>query len=257
MNEQQINFLNSACNVQQQIFYIKSQKIIESITISTIGFNQQIKSFNLCSLQFKIDPYKQVDKIQEIIIYFKTEYQKEILAYKMRVNSFLCQFGEFYIFSGCQKCQSEQGFYSVTYNTTKCSLFDKNRFEAITSNKIQLKPWVLENKYNVRGDGYFFKNQQQLDCQQCEQLSKRLIAFFQVSIWAIFSTLLTIRSVERTNQLYVQLKLNQNQKFVEILFKLQQGIIKYVYKIMKVFYSNYFLIIYEFLSLIFAFNFNF
>ncbi|CAD8173407.1 unnamed protein product [Paramecium pentaurelia] len=290
MNEQQINFLNSTCNVQQQIFDIKSQKIIESITISTIGFNQQIKSFNLGSLQFNIDPYKQEDKIQEILIYCKTEYQKESLAYKMRVNSFLCQLGEFYIFSGCQKCQSEQGFYSVTFNTTKCSLFDKNKFQAITSNKIQLKPgfwrpsqitdyvelcykdpnhclggWVVGDdlcfmghigglceecdKYNVRGDGQFFKNQQQLDCQQCDQLSKRLIAFFLISIWAIFSTLLTIRSVERTNQLYVQLKLNQYQKFAEILFKLQQDHESILLKL----FLNYFWIF----SLIFTFNISF
>ncbi|CAD8075937.1 unnamed protein product [Paramecium primaurelia] len=289
-NEQQINFLNSACDIQQQIFDIKSQKIIESITISTISFNQQIKSFNLGSLQLSIDPYEQKDKIQEILIFCKTEYQEESLAYRMRVNSFLCQLGEFYVFSGCQKCQSEQGFYSVTYNTTKCSLFDKNRFEAITSNKIQLKPgywrssyitdnvelcykdpshclggWVVGDdlcfighigglceecdRYNLRGDGQFFKNQQQLDCQQCEQLSKRLIAFFLISIWAIFSTLLTIRSVERTNQLYVQLKLYQNQKFVEILFKLQQDHESILLKL----FLNYFWIF----SLIFTFNISF
>ncbi|CAD8173412.1 unnamed protein product [Paramecium pentaurelia] len=289
-NEQQINFLNSTCDVQQQIFDIKSQKIIELITVSKISFNQQIKSFNLGSLQFYIDPNQQQDKIQEILIYCKTEYQEESLAYRIRVNSFLCQLGEFYVFSGCQKCQSEQGFYSVTFNTTKCSLFDKNKFEAITSNKIQLKPgfwrpsqitdnvelcykdpnhclggWVVGDdlcfmghigglceecdRYNIRGDGQFFKNQQQLDCQQCEQLSKRLIAFFLISIWAIFSTLLTIRSVERTNQLYVQLKLNQNQQFVEILFKLQQDHESILLKL----FLNYFWIF----SLIFTFNISF
>ncbi|CAD8211132.1 unnamed protein product [Paramecium pentaurelia] len=290
MNEQQINFINSVCDVKSEIFDIQSENLTESITVSTISFNQQNKNFNLGSLQFNIDPYKQKDKIQEILIYCKTEYQEESLAYRMRVKSFLCQLGEFYVFSGCQKCQSEQGFYSVTYNTTKCSLFDKNKFEAITSNNIQLKPgfwrssyindnvelcyknpshclggWVVGDdlcftghigglceecdRYNLRGDGQFFKNQQQLDCQQCDQLSKRLIAFFLTSIWAIFSTLLTIRSIEKTNQLYVQLKLNQNQKFAEILFKLQQDHESILLKL----FLNYFWIF----SLIFTFNISF
>ncbi|CAD8130058.1 unnamed protein product [Paramecium sonneborni] len=263
LNEQQINFLNSTCNVQQLIFDITSQKVIELITISTISFDQKTKSFNLGSLQFNMDPYNQEDQnIYEILI-----------------------FCEFYISYGCQKCQSEQGFYSVTYNSTKYSLFDKNKFEAITSNKIKLKAgfwrssYITENvelcyknprwivgddlcfnghigalceecdRYNLRGDGQFFKNQQQLDCQQCDELSKRLIAFFLVSIWALLSTLITISSIEQTNQLYAQLKLRQNQKFAEILFKLEQDHESILLKL----FLNYLRIF----SLIFTFNINF
>ncbi|CAD8085196.1 unnamed protein product [Paramecium primaurelia] len=290
LNEQQINFLNSTCNVKQLIVDIQTQNIIESTNISTISFDQQINRFNLGQLVFNIDPYKQEGKIQEILIYCQTEYQEESLAYRLQVNSLLCQLGEFYIFFGCQKCQSEQGFYSVTYNTTKCSIFDKNKFEAITSNKIQLKPgfwrpsYITDNvefcyknpyhclggwsvgddlcfmghigglceecdRFNLRGDGQFFKDQQNLDCQQCQQLSKRLIAFFFISIWAILSTLLTIRSIEKTNQLYTQLKLRQNQKYAEILFKLQQDHQSILLKL----FLNYLWIF----SLIFTFNINF
>ncbi|CAD8082452.1 unnamed protein product [Paramecium primaurelia] len=289
LNEQQINFLDSTCTINQQTIDIVTQNVIESIRVSTISFNKSINSFDLGSLTFNIDPYKQEDYINEILIYCKTENQDQNLAYRMRIKSFLCQLGEFYIFSGCQKCQSEQGFYSVTYNSTKCSIFDKNKFEAITSNKIQLKSgfWrpsqITDNvelcyknpshclggwnvgddlcykghigglceecdRFNVRGDGQFFKNQQQLDCQQCEQLSKRMIAFFLVSIWAILSTLLTIRSIEKTNQLYVQLKLRQNQKFSEILFKLNQDHESILLKL----FLNYFWVF----SIIFTFNIN-
>ncbi|CAD8174747.1 unnamed protein product [Paramecium pentaurelia] len=289
LNEQQINFLDSTCNINQQTIDIETQNVIESIRVSTISFNKSINSFDLGSLTFNIDPYKQEDHVNEILIYCKTENQEQNLAYRMRIKSFLCQLGEFYIFSGCQKCQSEQGFYSVTYNSTKCSIFDKNKFEAITSNKIQLKSgfwrpsqitdnvelcyknpshclggWIVGDdlcykghigglceecdRFNVRGDGQFFKNQQQLDCQQCEQLLKRMIAFFLISIWAILSTLLTIRSIEKTNQLYVQLKLRQNQKFAEILFKLNQDHESILLKL----FLNYFWVF----SLIFTFNIN-
>ncbi|CAD8095118.1 unnamed protein product [Paramecium sonneborni] len=260
-DEQLINFLNSTCNINQQIYDISFEQVIEYQKISTVRFNQDTKNFNLSLIEFNFDPYKQNNKTQEIIIYCSTQNQEVTLAYRMRINSFLCQLGEFYIFQGCQKCKSEQGFYSVTYNTTKCSIFDKNKFNAITSNQIQLKPgfwrpnyisdfvelcyknpihclggWnVSENlcfkghlgglceecdRYNIRGDGQFFKNQQQMDCQQCQLFSQRLVAFFIISIWAILSTLITINSIEKSNQLFAQLKLRQ--KHTEILFKLNQ-----------------------------------
>ncbi|CAD8108319.1 unnamed protein product [Paramecium sonneborni] len=287
-NEKQINFYNSTCKIYQQIFDIQLQKVIEYTQISMISFNYDTKSFNLSSLEFNLDPYNQDNKIQEILIYCNTQYQQESLAYRMRVNSFLCQLGEFYIFSGCQKCKSEQGFYSVTYNTTKCSIFDKNKFEAITSNKIQLKPgfwrpnqisdyieycyknpihclggWNVGNdicsmghiggyceecdRFDIRGDGKFFKNQQQLDCQKCQDVSKRFLAFFLISIWAILSTLLTIKSIEKSNQLFAQLKIRQN--FTEILFKLNQDHESILLKL----FLNYIWVF----SLIFTFNISF
>ncbi|CAD8140549.1 unnamed protein product [Paramecium octaurelia] len=173
----------------------------------------------------------------------------------------MCQLGEFYIYAGCQICQPLQGFYSVTYNTTKCSIFDKNKFDAITSNKIQLKPgfwrpnqisdyvelcfknptyceggWKYGNelcsqghigglceecdRYDIRGAGQFFKDQKQLECKQCLEFSGLLLTFLLISIWSILPTLLTIQSIERSNQLFALLKVRK--QFVEILFKLNQ-----------------------------------
>ncbi|CAD8090423.1 unnamed protein product [Paramecium sonneborni] len=287
-NEKQINFNNSTCKIYQQIFDIQLSKVIELTYISIISFNQDTNSFNLSSLEFNLDPYNQDNKIYEILIYCNTQYQQENLAYRIRVNSFLCQLGEFYIFSGCQRCKSEQGFYSVTYNTTKCSIFDKNKFEAITSNRIQLKPgfwrpnqlsdfveycyknaihclggWNVGNdicsmghiggyceecdRFDIRGDGKFFKNQQQLDCQKCQELSKRFLAFFLTSIWAVVSTLLTIKSIEKSNQLFAQIKIRQN--FTEILFKLNQDHESILLKL----FLNYIWVF----SLIFTFNISF
>ncbi|CAD8189309.1 unnamed protein product [Paramecium octaurelia] len=287
MNELLINFQNSTCNIEQQT-YDASEKSIESIKISKMQFNQDIKGFDLGSLQFDIDPYNQENKIQEILAYCNTSYQDDLLAYRMRVNSFMCQLGEFYIYSGCQICQPLQGFYSVTYNTTKCSIFDKNKFDAITSNKIQLKPgfwrpnqisddielcfknptyceggWTFGNdlcsqghigglceecdRYNIRGAGSFFKDQKQLECKQCQEFSRLLLTFFLISIWAILSTLLTIRSIEKSNQLFAQLKVRQ--KFVEILFKLNQDHESILLKL----FLNYLWVF----SLIFTFNIRF
>ncbi|CAK78569.1 unnamed protein product, partial (macronuclear) [Paramecium tetraurelia] len=287
MNEQLINFENSICNIELQI-YDNSEKLIESNKISKINFNQEIKGFALGSLQFDIDPYKQENKIQEILAYCNTSYQDDQLAYRIRVNSFMCQLGEFYIYSGCHICQPLQGFYSVTYNATKCSIFDKNKFDAITSNKIQLKAgfwrpnqisdiielcfknlthceggWTFGNdlcsqghvgglceecdRYDIRGAGSYFKDQKQQECKQCQEISKLLLTFFLISIWAILSTLLTIRSIEKSNQLFAQLKVRQ--KFVDILFKLNQDHESILLKL----FLNYLWIF----SLIFTFNIRF
>ncbi|CAD8137809.1 unnamed protein product [Paramecium octaurelia] len=284
MNEVLINFENSTCNVQLQIFD-NAENLSQSIKMSKLNFNQNTKGFNLDSLQFDIDPYKQENKIQEILVYCNTSYQDEQLAYRMRVNSFLCQLGEFYIYSGCQTCQPLQGFQSVTYNTTKYSIFDKNKFDAITSNKIKLKAgfwrpnqisdyielcfknptyceggWKFGNdlcsqghigglceecdRYDIRGAGSFFKDQKQLECKQCQEFQRLLLTFFLISIWAILSTLLTIRSIEKSNSLFASLKLRQ--KFVEILFKLNQDHESILLKL----FLNYLWIF----SLIFTFN---
>ncbi|CAD8117345.1 unnamed protein product [Paramecium primaurelia] len=287
LNEQQNNFLNTSCNIIQQLFDIQEQKVMESTQISKINFENETKSFNLGLLDFIMDPFQQDDKVQEVLINCKTNYYDESLAYLMRVKAFLCQLGEFYISSSCQQCQSEQGFYSVTYNTTKCSIFDKNKFEAITSNKILLKigywrphytsddvelcyknqnlcqgGWGVNNelffkghlgglceecdRFNIRGEGQFFKNQQSVECEQCQDTTKRLIAFFLISIWAILSTLLTIGSIEKSNILFAQLKLRQ--KFAHILFKLNQDHESILFKLLL----NYLWIF----SLIFTFNIN-
>ncbi|CAD8179807.1 unnamed protein product [Paramecium pentaurelia] len=288
MNEKQQNFLNSTCNVTQNVFDIQSQQILKTNQLQSISFSAETNSFNLNQIQFNFDPYSQNDKILELMIGCKTEYLEKIFFYKMRVNIFLCQLGEFYIQDICLKCQSDQGFYSVTYNATKCSIFDKNKFEAITSNLIQLKPgywrpnYISDNielcykntnqclggwsvgdetcnieyigglceecdKFNIKGNGQFFKNQQQFVCSECQELSKRLFAFLLLSIWVMLSTFLTIKSVEKSNFLITQLKLGQ--KFADILFNLSQDHVSILLKL----YLNYLWIF----SLILSFNINF
>ncbi|CAK84285.1 unnamed protein product (macronuclear) [Paramecium tetraurelia] len=289
MNEQQtLNLINSSCNLTQQSFDVSTYSLQETTHTQEIAYDSIIHKFNIGLSKFNFDPYTQNDKIQEILIQCKTEYQDSVFSYKMRVKSFFCQLGEFYVSGGCQTCQSEQGFYSVTYNTTKCSIFDKTKVDAITSNKIQLKPgywrpnyisdyielcykstskclggWAIGDKtcnkghlgglceecdkFNLRGDGQFFKNQQQLECQQCQELLKRLIAFLLISFWAILSTLLTIKSIEKSNQLFTSLKLKQ--KFADILFNLNQDHESILLKL----FLNYIWIF----SLIFTFNIRF
>ncbi|CAD8176790.1 unnamed protein product [Paramecium pentaurelia] len=274
LNEQQNNFLNTSCNIIQQVFDIQAQSVMESTQISKINFENETKSFNLGFLDFIIDPFEQDKKIQEILINCKTNYYDESLAYLMRVKAFLCQLGEFYISSSCQQCQSEQGFYSVTYNTTKCSIFDKNKFEAITSNKILLKigywrpnqasddvelcyknqylcqgGWGVSNELCFKGHlGGLCEEQEMDNSLKINNLqndtTKRLIAFFLISIWAILSTLLTIGSIEKSNILFAQLKLRQ--KFAHILFKLNQDHESILFKL----FLNYLWIF----SLIFTFN---
>ncbi|CAD8114144.1 unnamed protein product [Paramecium primaurelia] len=287
-NEKQHSIINSTCNLTQEIYDIQSQIALDSLQLYSIGYNSDTNKFDIGSTKFNFDPYQQESKKYEILVECKTDYQYKILSYKMRVNSFFCQLGEFYISEGCQACQSEQGFYSVTYNSTKCSIFDKTKFEAITTNQILLKPgywrpnyisdyvelcykniyqckggWSVGDdicikghigglceecdNFNIKGDGQFFKNQQQLDCQQCQELSKRVIAFLLILIWAILSTLLTIRSIEKSNQLFRYLKLKL--KFADILFNLDQDHESILLKL----YLNYLWIF----SLIFTFNINF
>ncbi|CAD8119154.1 unnamed protein product [Paramecium sonneborni] len=206
----------------------------------------------------------------------------------IKLKSFYCQLGEFYVSGGCQICQPIQGFYAVTYNTTKCSIFDKNKFDAITSNNIKLKQgywrpnqisddvelcfknmeyceggWQVGDNickighqgglceecdiYNIRGDGQFFKKQQDLVCQQCNDLQNSISPFVLILIWAIFSTYLTIKSVEKTNQLYTSLKLQT--KYAQIIFKLGQDHESILLKL----YLNYLWIF----STIFTFNISF
>ncbi|CAK76382.1 unnamed protein product (macronuclear) [Paramecium tetraurelia] len=81
MNEQQNNFVNTSCNIIQQIFDIQLQKAIKSTQISEINFENESKRFNLGHLEFNMDPFEQDDKIQEIVINCKTNYNDEKLSH--------------------------------------------------------------------------------------------------------------------------------------------------------------------------------
>ncbi|CAK76381.1 unnamed protein product (macronuclear) [Paramecium tetraurelia] len=294
-NEQLLNFSNSTCQIVQSTIQVNT-KTVNQTNISLIYFDQTKNNFNLGTLIFTQDPYRQNEEEHVIQLYCKTQYQTQELLYNIKTKSLFCQLGEFYVQNGCSVCQSLQGFYSVTYNTSKCSIFDKIKFDEITSNNIKLKPgywrphfesdlavicfkklqscqggWIVGDdlcntgymgaiceecdKHNIRGDGYYFKNNENFSCISCNQASINILSFIFIGIWTIFSTLITLRSVEKTNQLFTSLALSK--KFPDLLFKLNLG--KYQdflldqESILLKLYLNYTWIF----SLIFTFNIQF
>ncbi|CAD8099977.1 unnamed protein product [Paramecium sonneborni] len=151
MNEQLRSFINSSCSIIQKTYDIMKVKELESNTISKIEFDSKTNTFDIGSQIFQFDPYQQHDKIYEIQAYCKVNNNEISFQYNLQVKSLFCELGEFYVSNDCQICQSSQGYYSVTYNSTQCSIFDKNKFEAITSNNILLKmgywrPYYLSDR---------------------------------------------------------------------------------------------------------------
>ncbi|CAD8154124.1 unnamed protein product [Paramecium octaurelia] len=287
LNEQLLNFSNSTCQVVQSIINLHT-KTVNQTNISLFYFDQMTNNFNLGTLILTQDPYKQYEEEHIIQLYCKTKYQTQELQYNIKTKSLFCQLGEFYVQNGCSVCQSLQGFYSVTYNTSKCSIFDKIKFDEITSNNIKLKPgywrphhesdivvncfkrfqscqggWIVGDdlcntgymgaiceecdKYNIRGDGYYFKNNENLSCLSCVDTSLNFLSFILLGIWSILLTLITLRSVEKTNQLFTSLKLSQRLPHLLFKFNLDQE------SILLKLYLNYTWIF----SVIFKFNIQF
>ncbi|CAD8123905.1 unnamed protein product [Paramecium sonneborni] len=288
MDEQLRNFSNTYCTIAQQIQDVMTNKVLDYKNISQVQFNEENSNIDLSTQMFQFDPYQHINKTYEIQILCRFSDESEELQYNLQVKSFFCQLGEFYAENGCQICESNQGYYSVIYNTTKCSLFDKNKFQAITSNNIELQKgywrpnflcdiidqcfknmqfckggWTVGDdlctfghigglceqcdKYNIRGDGSFFQNEQTLECFDCNDLSNSILAFLLTSIWALLINLITVRSIQNTNKRYTSYQLSQ--RFGYILFKLnldQESIL------LKLF-LNYLWIF----SIIFTFNTNF
>ncbi|CAD8137799.1 unnamed protein product [Paramecium octaurelia] len=283
-NEQLPNIINHTCEIHQQDF----EQNQPTKLISSLSFNPNTNNFDLGSLSLSIDPYQQKGEINRILIFCQSQYQKLSLSYNFVVQPLKCQLGEFYVDFGCQLCEPNQGFYSVSYNTTKCSIFDPTKFVSITSNLINLKKgywrptfesdiieycfkneqhciggWLVGNlicnigylgglceecdKYNIRGQGEYFKQNQQTICQICGEYSQTLAPFILTSTWAILSILLTLKSINNSNKLFQSLKLRQ--KFAKILFKLNQDHESIQIKL----FLNYLWIF----SAIFTFNINF
>ncbi|CAD8094623.1 unnamed protein product [Paramecium sonneborni] len=285
MNEQLINFINSTCEIRQQL---GQNDYFQTIKSEEIKFDQNINSFDLSTKSFSFDPFMS-DKFQEqILIGCKVDNSMQELYYRIQIKTFKCQLGEFYIENNCQLCQFKQGYYSVTYNATKCSIFDSKKFESITSNQIQLKigywrpnyfsdeiefcfkfkesclgGWMVGDqicyqghigglceecdRFNIRGDGLFFKNQYNSLCHLCENDYSRFHFFILASLWVIFSTLLTLYSIDKSNRLFSVLKIRQ--RFARIIFKLSQDHASILLKL----FLNYIWIF----SVIFSFNIKF
>ncbi|CAD8152383.1 unnamed protein product [Paramecium pentaurelia] len=202
------NIYNSTCEVSDFIVTNDNQEKQGYIKNSVLLYQTMYNNFELNTLSFRLDPYQQNYNHLSIQIFCKTQKSQQGLKYIINAKSFKCQLGEFYIESGCQICKSSQGFYSVTYDAIKCSVFDKTKFQNITSNMIDLKQgywrpdylsdfteecykntefclggWRVGDDtckmghvgalcemcdvYNIRGEGQFFKNQQNQLCVSC------------------------------------------------------------------------------------------
>ncbi|TNV73919.1 hypothetical protein FGO68_gene8504 [Halteria grandinella] len=167
----------------------------KSTEITSVLYDSQILGINIGEIQISMDPYKK-QQFQILINCSSGNYDNKF-NYRIDVTSFQCQLGEFYVDEGCQICDSKQGFYSVTYNTTKCSIFDTSKFENVTSNLIQLKVGYWRPQYDSDLVENCFKNQNWCLggwsvnddlcypghvgglCEECDIQHKRLWKIFQ------------------------------------------------------------------------------
>ncbi|CAD8176500.1 unnamed protein product [Paramecium pentaurelia] len=288
LNEKVNNFINFTCNLQMLTLTQSNQSIKDPKPIQLLTYDLKTSTYDLSQFSFTFDPYKNIDELLLVQINCSTQQNTNNLRYIFKAKTFKCQLGEFYINDGCQLCQPNQGFYSVTYNATKCSIFDKAKFQNITSNKIQLlegfwRPNILSDlteqclqckncciggwgvgnslcvlghigglceecdNYNIQGNGHYFKILQNSSCSKCYYFFQGLVPFLMSSVWGVLQILLTLRSIDRSNQLFSSLKLKQ--KFGKILFKLNQDHESIMIKMLL----NYLWIF----SIIFTFNISF
>ncbi|CAD8080777.1 unnamed protein product [Paramecium sonneborni] len=159
MNELLNNVEDYICELSQTI--VSQDEIIskEEKFLQILYLNNQSQKFDFGTQIFQIDPYLDYNKQLQIQIdcIFRSSYKQ--LRYIIYAKSYLCQLGEYYVEKGCQKCQSIQGYYSVIYNATKCSIFDNVKFQNITSNLISLNPGYWRPDYFSDQTEQCFKNQ--------------------------------------------------------------------------------------------------
>ncbi|CAD8195232.1 unnamed protein product [Paramecium pentaurelia] len=285
-NELLQNSLQFSCFVSQkiaqlnQVYSFSEFKLISSIQAD------EFNHFDLGSMQFHFDPYQDENQHLQILVNCSSNSSKNKLFYLLNARTYRCQLGEFYIDEGCQICESTFGFYSVTYDATKCSIFDKTKFANISSQAIQLlegywRPnlysdytdycfknikfckggWNVGDElcslghigglceecdyHNRRGEGSFFKNQQDSECYNCS--INTITPFIFSFLWAIISIVITLRSIEKSNLLFS--KLQFKLRYRKILFKLEKDM-------EGIFIKMLFIYLWIF-SVIFSFNIKF
>ncbi|CAD8092588.1 unnamed protein product [Paramecium primaurelia] len=294
LNEQQKNLNNSTCSINENIVKKNEVKIDGISQNQQLFYNHEKNNFDLSSISITIDPYNKDYKYLEISIICQTQEYKNPLKYIIQAKSYKCQLGEFYVDNRCQICESNQGFYSVTYDSIKCSIFDKEKFQEITSNQIKLlegywRPNYLSDQstlcfkrtkfclggwnvgdaicseghvgalceecdiYNVKGNGKFIKNQQNSECFLCFGNQNSIIPFILNTAWAILSIILTLKSIGKSNDLFLLYKIQGS--FNQILFKLNQDLEGILIK-MLINYLWIFSVIFT-LNISFSFQFNF
>ncbi|CAD8145720.1 unnamed protein product [Paramecium pentaurelia] len=254
--------------------------LILKLNIASISFNKSINSFDVDSLKFNIDPQKQEDHINKILIYCKTENLEQNLAYRMRIKSFLCQLGEFYFFLDVKNVNQNKDLillliivqnvlFLIKINLKPQHLikFNQNLDLGGLVRLLIMQNYAIKIEVFVWEDGilamiYVIKDIQEdcvknvIDLMQEEKdnslktinnwIVNRNNSFFLISIWAILLLYQLVKNIEKTNQLYVYLKPRSNQNFAEFLFKLNQDHESILLKL----FLNYFCVF----SLIFTFN---
>ncbi|CAD8102842.1 unnamed protein product [Paramecium sonneborni] len=287
-NEFLLGLNNSSCIISSQVISLSSNKILHSYENTTISYNIKNNYFDLSQLSFIFDPYLNNENYLNIKFTCLTQQSKKKLKYLVYAKSFLCQLGEFYANQTCQECQSSQGYYSVNYNATKCSIFDKTKFSKITSNSMSLlqgywRPHILSDQteecyknlkvciggfsvgndlcaqgyvgglcegcdyYDLSGNGQFYKNFQNFECFRCNTLIDSIFLLIITFLWAILSIVFTLRSLDKSNNLFSSL--NLTKKHSNIIYKLNQD---YTSILIKMF-LNYLWVF----SMIFTFNLKF
>ncbi|CAD8103714.1 unnamed protein product [Paramecium sonneborni] len=137
-NEKMHNLVNSSCVVKEQKIAKDQQELLDGQANQILFFDNEKNSIDFGSLSFSLNPYQENYSHLQIEISCQIKESTQNLKYIVNAKSLKCQLGEFYVDNGCQICQSNQGYYSVSYNATKCSIFDKDKYSNITSNMIQL-----------------------------------------------------------------------------------------------------------------------
>ncbi|CAD8089118.1 unnamed protein product [Paramecium sonneborni] len=158
-NEWLQNIFNSTCIVSQLRMYGQEfTNLDQPQEKANIKFDIQNNNFNLGQISFTLNPYQQQSGKSLIYLSCKLANSNKNFDYVIQTKGLKCQLGEFFIEDGCQICQSLQGFYSVTYNAIKCSVFDKTKFQSISSNQLQLLKGYWRPNFLSDSTDYCFKN---------------------------------------------------------------------------------------------------
>ncbi|CAD8191356.1 unnamed protein product [Paramecium pentaurelia] len=108
----------------------------------------------------------------EIGIICSTQEYKNSLKYIIQAKIYKCLLGEQRVDNGCQICESNQDFYSGTYNSINCFIFDKEYFRRLLQIKqSQWKDIGDQIIYQMNLLYFMFKNNKDLlrkmECWRC------------------------------------------------------------------------------------------
>ncbi|CAD8159253.1 unnamed protein product [Paramecium pentaurelia] len=287
LNEQLPNNYNTSCNFISKIIHGESQDQVGKQTEQTIlKFDQEKDYYDLGSHSFILDPQNQ-QRLQIEINCQSSEklrifnYIIETKSFKCQLGEFYvnsgCQpcsssQGFYSVVYDAKECSifDQTKFKNITENNIELlegywrpNYLSDEIEECFKNLKFCKGGWGQGNQicdlghvgalceecdiYNIRGDGKYFQNQQDSQCISCFGVQDSIIPFIAASICSFISIIITLRSIEQSNQLFKCLKLSQ--RFNKIIFNLEQGHESFLIKMLL----NYLWIF----SSIFTFNIQF